>query len=65
MTKKSFPKIERNKNLLEHIHYNIFELNGLLIKEDNDTLSLLFYGHSRYAYVYLMRTKDEAFDIYK
>lgn len=42
MTKKSFPKIERNKNLLERIHYNIFELNGLLIKEDNDTLSLLF-----------------------
>ena len=31
MIKKSFPKVERNTQILDLIHYDIWEYNGVLI----------------------------------
>jgi hypothetical protein len=32
MTKKLFPKVERNSQLLELVHYDICEINGMLTR---------------------------------
>jgi hypothetical protein len=36
MTKKPFSKVERNSQLLEVVHYDICEINGMLTRGEKD-----------------------------
>ena len=65
MTKKPFPKHERNTKLLKLIHSNICELNGHLNRERNIYFITFIDNSSRFTHVYLMKTKDQAFEMFK
>ena len=65
MAKKHFPNVERNSQLLEPIRSDICELNGVLTRGGKRYFITFIDDFSRYTYVYLMRTKDEAFDMFK
>jgi hypothetical protein len=47
------------------VHSNICELNGILTRGGNRYFITFIDDCSRYTYVYLMRSKDEAFNKFK
>ena len=51
--------------MLELIHFDACELNGILTKRDKRYFITFIDDFSRFTYVYLMRNKDESFDMYK
>ena len=65
ITRKSFPSVERKTQLLELIHYDICELNGRLTRGGKRYFITFIDYFSGFTYVYLLRTKDEAFDKFK
>ena len=65
MKKKPFHKVERSTELLQLVHFDICELNGQLTRGGKRYFITFIDDYSRYTYVYLMRTKDEAFDKFK
>ena len=65
MSKRPFPKVERNSELLDFVHYDICELNGILKRGGNRYFITFIDDHSRYTYVYLMKHKDQAFQMFK
>ena len=65
MTKKPFPKAERNTTLLDLVHSDICELNGILTRGGNRYFITFIDDHSKYTYVYLMKHKDQAFQMFK
>nr|KAJ0202095.1 hypothetical protein LSAT_V11C600310800 [Lactuca sativa] len=64
-TKKPFPSVKRNMSLLELIHIDICELNGILTRGGKRYFIRFCDDSSRYLHVYLLRSKDEAFDAFK
>lgn len=62
---KTFSKYERNTQLLELIHSDICELNGILTRGGNKYLITFINDYSKHAYVYLMRPKDQAFEMFE
>ena len=65
LTKKPFPKAERNTQLLDLVHSDICEYNGVLTRGGKRYFITFIDDCSRFTYVYLLRTKDEAFDVFK
>lgn len=65
IAKKPFPEIERNTRILDLIHFYICELNGVLTRGGDQYLITFINDSSRYTYVYLMRNKDKAFNMFK
>jgi len=65
MTKKPFPKTNRNSKLLELVHSDVCELNGVLTRGGNRYFITFTDDFSRYTYVYIMKSKDEAFSLFK
>lgn len=65
MTKQPFPRAERNSDLLQLIHSDVCELNGLLTRGGNGYFITFIDDYSKYTYIYLMRNKDEVFDKFK
>lgn len=65
MTKKPFPKNERNIEMLELVHSDICELNGILTRGGNRYFITFIDDCSRFTHVYLMKTKEQAFDMFK
>ena len=65
MTKLPFPKADRHNELLQLIHSDVCELNGILTRGGNRYLVTFIDDHSRYTYVYLMKNKNEVFDKFK
>ena len=63
--KKPFPKVERNSHLLELVHSDIYEINGMLTKGGKIYFIIFIDDYSRFTYVYLLRTIDEAFGKFK
>ena len=61
MSKRPFPKVEQNSELLDLVHSDICELNGILTRGGNRYFITFIDDHSRYTYVYLMKHKDQAF----
>jgi hypothetical protein len=51
--------------LLELIHSDVCELNGILTRGGKYYFITFIDDFSRYTYVYLMRNKDETFDMFK
>jgi hypothetical protein len=56
---------ERNLAPLELIHSNLCEMNGELTKGGKKYFMLFIDDSTRYCYVYLLKTKDEALDFFK
>jgi hypothetical protein len=50
---------------LELIHYDICEINGVLTDGGQKYFMTMIDDASRYYYVYLLKTKDEALDCFK
>ena len=65
MTKKPFPKVERNSQLLELIHSDICEINGMLTRGGKRYFITFIDDYSRFTCVSLLKTKDEAFGKFK
>ena len=65
MTKKLFSKLNRNSIMLELIYSDVCELNGVLTRENKRYFITFIDDFSRFTYVYLMRNKDESFDMFK
>ena len=65
MTKKLFLKVEKNSQLLEVVQSNISEINGMLTRDGKRYFITFIDDYSRFTYVYLLRTKDEAFGKFK
>jgi transposase InsO family protein len=56
---------ERHTTLLELIHYDLCEMNGVFIKEGKRYFMTLIDDAIRYCYVFLLKTKDEALECFK
>ena len=65
MTKKPFSKSDRNSIMLELVHSDVCELNGVLTRGGKRYFITFIDDFSRFTYVYLMRNKDESFDMFK
>ena len=65
MTKKPFSKSDRNSIMLEPVHSDVCELNGVLTRGGERYFIKFIDNFSRFTYVYLMRNKDESFDMFK
>ena len=53
------------KQRWQRIHSNVYELNGILTRGGKRYFITFIDNFSRFTYVYLMRNKDESFDIFK
>jgi hypothetical protein len=56
---------ERHLAPLELIHSNICEMNGVLIDGRQRYFMTMIDDVSRYCYIYLLKTKDEALNCFK
>lgn len=65
MIKKPYQRVNRTSNILELIHTDICELNGMLTRGGNRYFITFIDDYSRYTYVYLIKHKHEAFDMFK
>ena len=65
MVKKPFHSVERSSNLLDLVHSDICELNGILTRGGNRYFITFIDDCSRYTYVYLLKHKDDAFGVFK
>ena len=65
MTEKHFSKSDRNSIMLELVHSDVYELNGVLTRGGERYFITFIDDFSRFTYVYLMRNKDEFFDMFK
>jgi len=52
MTKKPFPKVERNSQLLELVHSDICEINDMLTRGEKRYFITFIDDYSRFTYVY-------------
>ena len=51
--------------MLELVHSDVCELNGVLTRGGKRYFITFIDDFSRFTYVYLMRNKDESFDMFK
>ena len=65
MTKKLFSKVGKNSKLLQLVRFNVYELNGILTKGGNRYFINFIGDDSRFTYIYLIKSKDETFDVFK
>ena len=65
MTKKPFSKSDRNSIMLEFVHPDICKLNGVLTRGGKRYFITFTDDLSRFIYEYLMRNKEEFFDMFK
>ncbi|KAJ9545520.1 hypothetical protein OSB04_025227 [Centaurea solstitialis] len=64
-TKKPFPSVKRNTSILELIHSDICELNGILTRGGKRYFITFCDDFSRFLFVYLLHSKDQAFEAFK
>jgi hypothetical protein len=50
--------------LLELIHFDIYEMNGVLTKEGKIYFMTLIDVATKYCYVFLLKTKDEVLECF-
>jgi len=65
LVKKPFPSVERSSNLLDLVHTDICELNGILTRSGKRYFITFIDDCSRFVYVYLLKHKDEALTAFK
>ena len=57
-TRKPFKSVDRNSDILELIHTDFCEFNGVITRDHKRYFITFIDDHSRYCYVYLLKTKD-------
>ena len=62
---KPFSSTNKDSQLLELVYSDVCELNGILTRDGKRYFITFIDDFSRYTYVYLMRNKDESFDMFK
>ena len=65
MIKKPFYSVERSSNLLDLIHSDLCELNGMLTRGGNRYFLTFIDDCSRFTYVFLLKNKSETFNAFK
>ena len=65
MVKKHFPSVERNSKLLDLIHSDLCELNGMLTRGGSRYFITFLDDCSRFTYVYLLKNIGKAFSVFK
>ena len=65
MTKKPFSKLDRNSIMIELVYFDVCELNGVLTRGGKRYFITFIDDFSRFIHVYLIRNKDESFDMFK
>jgi len=60
--RKSFHNVDRDSYLLELIHSDLCEFNGVLTRGGKRYFISFIDDNSKFCYVYLIKTKDEALD---
>ena len=65
MIKKPFHSVERSSNLLDLIHSDLCELNGMLTRGGNRYFLTFIDDCSRFTYVFLLKNKSETFNAFK
>ena len=65
LARTSFQSIERSSEPLELIHSNIYDLKFIQTRGDKKYFLTLIDDCTRYCYVYLLRSKDEALEMFK
>ncbi|GJR58703.1 zinc finger, CCHC-type containing protein [Tanacetum coccineum] len=65
MKRRPFPKVDRQSEILELVHSDICELNGQLTRGGNRYFITFIDDCFRYTYVYLLKSKDQAFETFK
>ena len=65
MVKKPFHSVERSSQLLDLVHSDLCELNGILTRGGKRYFVTFIDDCSRYTYVYLLKHKDETFIAFK
>jgi hypothetical protein len=66
LTRKPLSSVNRSSsNLLELIHSDICDLSGKITRGGKKKLITFIDDFSKYTYIYLIRTKDEAFNMFK
>lgn len=63
ITKQPHHKVERNSELLELVHSDICEFEGILTRGGKRYFITFIDDFSRYCYVYLMKNKSDAFEM--
>ena len=64
MTKKHLSKSNRNSNVLELVHSNVYELSYVLTRGGKRYFIIFINDFSRFTYVF-KENKDESFDMFK
>ena len=62
ITRKFYKSVERDSELLELIHSDICEFEGILTRGGNRYFITFIDDFSKYSYVYLMKNKSDAFE---
>ena len=65
LLKRPHKNVERNTELLELIHTNLCEFEGKLTRGGNRYFITFIDDFSKYAYVYLLKNKRDAFEKFK
>ena len=62
ITKRPYKSVERNTELLELIHSDLCEFEGILTRGGNRYFITFIDDFSKYAHVYLLKNKCDAFE---
>ena len=65
IVRKPFSSVQRELQLLDLVHTDICELNGILTRGGKRYYITFIDDASRFCYVYLLKSKDEALDSFK
>ena len=65
IVRKPFGSVQRESQILDLIHTDICELNGILTRGGKRYYITFIDDASRFCYVYLLKSKDEALDSFK
>lgn len=65
MIKKPFHSVERNTNLLNLMHLDLCEFNGILTRGRNRYFITFINDCSRFIHVYILKPKDDNFNALK
>jgi transposase InsO family protein len=65
MIKKPFKSVERKTNVLDLVHSDLCEFNGMLTRGGNRYFITFIDDCSRFTHVYLLKHKDDAFNSFK
>jgi hypothetical protein len=66
LTRKPFSSVNRlSSNLFELIHFDVCDLSGKITRGGKRYIINFIDDFSKYTYIYLIRKKDEAFNMFK